>query len=262
MKNIKFNGKNFRKEIIFFSAFVSCYNEEKSIFSSLSKVKTALEYLKKPYEIIIIDDASGDNSDKEVLKFILKNPKTQIKFIQNTINKGLGYNFVEAAFASKGLYFRLFFGDDSESANTMIKICKLTGKADIILPYFKFKKYSRGIFRDCVSRVFTWLCKFLSGHNIKYFNGSPVVKTYDVLRWHSYSRGFGFQAEFISRLLDLKRSVIQVETIPIRKNESKSKAFLLRNILSVFLSLFELFQRRIILIIYKVFYKNWTFYDK
>lgn len=251
-----------KKDKLFFSAFVACYNEETKIVKSLEKIEKALFLSHKPFEIIIIDDASTDESEEKIHKFIKKSKCKNIIFKKNGMNKGLGFNYVEASFLANGTYFRFFSGDDVESISQIVKLLKHTGMADIIIPFFDYKKFSRGLVRDLLSRLYNFICRYASGHQIRYFNGSSIVKTKDVQRWHSYSRGFGFQADFLSRLLDLNRSYIEVEVLPLKNKTKKSHAFLLRNILSVGLNLIEIFQRRIIKVIYKKVYKNWSFYDK
>ena len=201
--------------MIYFSAFVAWFNEESGIYQSLIKIEKALRQYGKSFEIIIIDDASTDNSDSVILKFIKQKKRKNIIYKKNGMNKGLGFNYVDASFLAKGKYFRFFSGDDVESSDQILNLLQQSGKADIIIPFFDYKKYSRGLLRDILSKLYNVLCKIASGHKIRYFNGGCIVKTQDVRRWHSYSRGFGFQADFLSRLLDLNRSYIQIEVQPL-----------------------------------------------
>lgn len=247
--------------MIFFSAFVACFNEERRIFESLVKIEKALSLFGKSFEIIVIDDASNDNSEKSILRFLKKSHCKNIIFKRNGINKGLGFNYVEASFMAKGKYFRFFSGDDVESSQEILKLLRHIGQADIVIPYFNYKQFKRGLIRDTLSKIYNSLCRIASGHNIRYFNGSIIVKTQDVRRWHSYSRGFGFQADFLGRLLDLKRSYVEVQVLPLKDQKNKSHAFLFRNIVSVIFNLLEIFQRRMIKYIYNNIYKNWSYFD-
>ena len=68
---------------------------------------------------------------------------------------------------------------------------------------------------------------------------------YNVMRWHSNSHGFGFQADLITRLLDLNATYIEVPVYPNERAGGETKAFKLRNICSVGHTLLEIWIRRL-----------------
>jgi glycosyltransferase involved in cell wall biosynthesis len=72
------------------SIIIPAYNEAKTIHLILDKVlKVNLDYdLKK--EIIIVDDASVDNTQTAVKNYIDKHPGENILFLQHAVNKGKG----------------------------------------------------------------------------------------------------------------------------------------------------------------------------
>ncbi|NBX30905.1 hypothetical protein EBR04_10780, partial [bacterium] len=126
----------------------------------------------------------------------------------NEVNLGVGSNYAEGAFRCRGKYYRMICGDNVESKETLVSIFKHIGEADMIIPYPADTTF-RGPFRRGVSRTFTLLVDLLSGYRIRYYNGLAVHFRYNVMRWHSNSHGFGFQADLITRLLDLKASYIE-----------------------------------------------------
>jgi glycosyltransferase involved in cell wall biosynthesis len=224
--------------------FVACYNEERGIIASLETVLAALKEVGCSYDIVIIDDASTDRSVELVRAFQDGHPHEPITLYVNGTNQGLGANFAEGAFRGRGTYYRLVCGDNVESRETLVSVLRHLGEADIILTY-PAEVRGRSWFRKVVSRSYTHLVNFLGGHRIRYYNGLPVNLRYNVMRWHSNSHGFGFQADLITRLLDLHATYIEIPVVQEERAGGRSKAFTFRNICSVGHSLVEILIRRI-----------------
>jgi glycosyltransferase involved in cell wall biosynthesis len=71
-----------------FSLILPCYNDKESIEGTVKKSDKALKSLFSRYEIILINDASTDNSN-EILERIQKK-YSSVKIINNSINLGQG----------------------------------------------------------------------------------------------------------------------------------------------------------------------------
>jgi len=224
--------------------FIACYNEEQAIIATLETVLAALAEVGCSYDIVIIDDASTDHSVELIRRFQREHPGEPITLYVNGLNQGLGANFAEGSFRGRGRYYRLVCGDNVESRETLVSVLRRLGEADMILTY-PAEVRGRSPFRRVVSRAFTGLVNFLGGHRIRYYNGLPINLRYNVMRWHSNSHGFGFQADLITRLLDLGVSYVEVPVVQEERAGGASKAFTFRNICSVAHSLLEIFIRRI-----------------
>ena len=48
---------------------------------------------------------------------------------------------------------------------------------------------------------YTAIVNLLSGNSLHYYNGLPIHRRYNVMRWHPDTRGFGFQAYILCLLL-------------------------------------------------------------
>jgi len=72
------------KKDIYLSIVIPVFNEEKNLQPLYNSLKTTLNKIKKPYEIVFIDDGSTDNSF-DILERLQKNDKTMhiIKFRKN-----------------------------------------------------------------------------------------------------------------------------------------------------------------------------------
>jgi glycosyltransferase involved in cell wall biosynthesis len=225
---------------------ISCYNEEAFITDTIKNVIQSLKTTGHSFEIVVVDDVSRDSSVQKVQDYIKSHPEHSIRLVQNKINRGLANNYVEAAFLGRGKYYRLCCGDDSEAPEALVNLFKYIGVADIIVPYQNQDKIlGKTASRRFISKTFTFLVNFISGYNIKYYNGMAIHLRYNVLRWHPNSYGFGFQADILTRLLDEGASFVQVESYGTDRKGGDSTALSMRNILSVSHTLLELVIRRI-----------------
>jgi glycosyltransferase involved in cell wall biosynthesis len=201
------------------------------------------------YDVVIIDDCSTDRSVEVILKYLQAHPHLPITLYVNEVNLGVGSNYAEGAFRCRGKYYRMICGDNVESKDTLVSIFKRIGEADMIIPYPADTTF-RGPFRRGVSRSFTLLVNLLSGYRVRYYNGLAVHYRYNVMRWHSNSHGFGFQADLITRLLDLKATYVEVPVYPNERAGGETKAFKFRNICSVGHTLLEIWIRRLGKLVY------------
>lgn len=225
--------------------YVACYNEENNISQTLDEVFAALEEVGLSHDVIVVDDASVDNSVSVVLAYVVRNPARKLRLIQREHNFGLGQNFVDTSFLGRGKYFRLVCGDNVEPRQTLVSIFSHIGAADLIIPYHKQLPKGRTFFRYVISITYTFLVNLLSGHKIRYYNGLAIYRRYDVMRWHTYSNGFGFQADLTTRLLDRGVSYAEIPVIAYDRESDASTALTMKNFLSVGHTLLEIALRRL-----------------
>lgn len=224
------------------SYFVPCYNEEPNIIGAIEKLAAVSQTLDLSYEILIFDDASKDNTVGVVQAYGQQNPQTPIKLFRNESNRGVARNFFEGAFHASGRYYRLVCGDDIEPIETHTSLLRHIGEADIIVPYF-VRISGRPFHRHVISRLFTFLVNRASGHKLRYYNGCPIYRRWDVLRFHVETTGMGYQAEFLTRLLSEMRTFSEIPVESIDREGSVSLT--LRNFVSVAHSLLKISLRRL-----------------
>ena len=224
--------------------FVSCYNESAYITDTLDTVCAAAREVGLRFEVIVIDDGSRDNSRELVRDYIARHPDERLILRANRINKGLAQNYVDGAFLGRGKYYRLICGDNSEPKDTIITILKAIGSSDIIIPYY-LSNEGKGFRRELISKSYTGLINLITGNTIRYYNGLHVHLRHNVMRWHSNTRGFGFQAELLCLLLDLGFTYREIQVVIEERREGRSNALTLRNFVSVGHTVFEIFVRRL-----------------
>ena len=230
------------------SFFVPCYNEEANVIGAIENLVQASKISGISYEILVFDDCSQDRTVDCVKAYQNSQPGLPIRIFTNEINRGVSRNFVEGAFMGKGKYYRLVCSDVIGPLETHLGILRHMGQADIIIPYFTEIR-GRKAYRHFISRLYTALVNLASGYSLRYYNGCPLYKRYDVMRFHVEATGFGYQAEFLTRLLHENKSYLEIPLISVDREGSGSLN--LRNFLSVAHSLLKIALRRLRVYLFK-----------
>jgi glycosyltransferase involved in cell wall biosynthesis len=224
---------------------IPCKNEAPRISSTLDEVIASVKEVGCSYEVLVMDDGSTDDTSEMVMNYLKNHPDCNICLHKNPKNFGLSRSYVDGAFLGTGKYYRLVCGDNVEPKETMAQILRLIGKADIVIPYYESLP-GKPPLRQLISNFYTMLVNTVSGYSINYYNGCGLHLREHVLRWHSYSFGFGFQADFTTRLLLEGASYIQVPVVASHTVKEKSGSPLnLRNFISTGHTLAEILRRRI-----------------
>lgn len=234
----------YREAPVDITLFVSCYNEAASIEFTLDTVVDAAREAGKSAEILVIDDCSTDDSRDVVRRYIAAHPAENILLVANAINKGLAQNYLDGAFMGSGKYYRLVCGDSAEPRETIVTVLKALGEADCIVPYH-VSVPGRTLSRRVISSAYTTIINAITGNDIRYYNGLAVHLRHNVMRWHTNTRGFGFQAEILCLLIDLGFTYKQIPVHAHELRAGKSNALKLRNILSVAHTIVEIANRRL-----------------
>lgn len=226
------------------SIVVPCLNEELNVQRTLQTVCAALKAAGCSNEILVIDDGSTDGTYQKACEYRDQHPEVEIRVHQNSRNLGLGASFYVGAELARGKYFRLCCGDNSEPVETLTKIFRHQGKADIIAPFQPIVE-GRPFSRRLLSRSYTILVNLLSGHNLNYYNGCPLMLREKVLKWRSRTKGFGFQADMVTQMLDAGATVIEFPVLATERKGGKSKALTAKNVGSTAFVLALILGRRI-----------------
>jgi glycosyltransferase involved in cell wall biosynthesis len=231
--------------------FVPCFNEEERIMGTLETIRSALSEIGCSYEVLVVDDGCTDGTIGVVEAFAREHPDMDIRIHRNPCNFGLARSFVDAAFLGRGRYYRLVCGDNVEPGETMRKIVREMGNADMILPYYPTLP-GKSHFRRSVSKLWTLLVDTIGGYKIRYYNGCGLYLRYHVMRWAPYNYGFGFQADLITTLLEEGASVKEIPVQGLHFDRPGRKSPLhLRNFLSTGHTLVQIGTKRLRRILYR-----------
>jgi len=237
---------NVTKDSVLCTFFVPCLNEEHNIVGTIEDIIRSVDNVGiDSYEILINDDCSDDDTSLVVEKYLKENPGTPITINCNKMVRGLGFGFAECSYIARGKYYMMVSGDGSISRQAIEAVLRELGKADIVVPYWG-QQDPRALPRAILSKLFTSIVNVLSGETIRYYNGNVGHIRSNVMRWHSETYGFAYQAEIITRLL-LETDATYIE-VPVRfvdRKEGVSNALKLQNVLSIIHSFLNIVLRRI-----------------
>lgn len=226
------------------SVIVPAYNEEENLSASVKSIlRIAPKYIKK-LEIIIINDGSLDKTGR-IAQNLAKSDQ-RIKVFHNKKNCGMGYTYWRGVENARYDNTMLVWGDYAHTDESLRKILNFLGKYDVVIPNYT-NMNTRTWQRRMVSKTFTFLVNLITGHSIKYYNGSTLYATSYLKRFPRKSTGFGYQAEVLAFVLKNGASFLQVDVKRRNLPDGTTVAFRIKNILSVLVSLWWIFyQYRII----------------
>jgi glycosyltransferase involved in cell wall biosynthesis len=219
------------------SFIVPALNEEEVIERVVEDIIAVVKGRFADYELLLIDDGSTDRSGAIMENLARKYER--IRALHNGRNLGLGASYQRGLAEARFEYVMLLCGDGGLPAKSLPVIFDEIGKADIVIPHMLNLREIKTPLRHLLSRTYTGLLNLLFGFKLKYYNGLPVHRT-DLLRSiRITSRGFGFQAEILVKLLKSGCTYVEVGTFGAEETR-RSLALRPRNVLSVAKTFFDL----------------------
>lgn len=176
------------------------YNEEKNIIPTIQRSYDALTSQFKKFELIVVNDASTDNTPlilEELAKFL-----PELVIIHNKQNIGAGESMLKGMKAAR---FSLVVNNAMDYPFDLNDLCKMTPlleENDIVVASRNSRPgYSR--YRTIISKVNIWLIRLLFGIDLKDFNFVQIYKkgVIDSITVNSTSAGF-IPAEMIIKAFD------------------------------------------------------------
>lgn len=124
------NAATFRK----LSIIIPCYNEAGTIAVLLDKVMEAMLPGSIEKEIIVVNDASQDDTELMILEYMEDNPETGITYIRHPYNQGKGAAVHTGIQAATGEYVLIQDADLEYNPReyTLLLEPILTGDADVV----------------------------------------------------------------------------------------------------------------------------------
>lgn len=170
------------------SIIIPAYNEEQSITSVIKDIQDALRQTDCKYEIIVVDDGSGDST-------AAKARNMSVSVIQNPVNKGYGYSILNGIKSARYELIATIDADSSYAAADLLKLLPEVEKYDLIVGQRTGKEYRGRLLKYPARIIFKHMAQYISGEKIpdinsglRIFNKSALLSMPD----KHFCRGFSF----------------------------------------------------------------------
>ncbi|MCO6499617.1 MAG: glycosyltransferase family 2 protein [Vicingus serpentipes] len=195
------------------SIIIPLYNEQSLIISLLD----TLRQVKYPgfvthIEIIIVDDASTDDSFAVVEEYVKKN--SGMKLLQHSVNKGKGAAVKTGAAVASGDYILLQDADLELSPKDIPSL--LNAANDLSVPFVNGSRYLPGVIRTqaafkryFANKLFTLITSILTNvHLTDMACGYKLISLKFFNQLHLNENRFGFEAELIIKCARIQKNWI------------------------------------------------------
>jgi len=213
------------------SIVIPAYNEEARIQKTLKSVLDFLSVQAYQSEILIVDDASSDNTFEVVKKMGFRKSKINLKILQHAFNKGKGASVKDGVLAAKGDYILFMDADNSTNINQIKKMLPFLKSHQVIIGSRYLKKDSikikQPISRRILSRFGNQLTKIILKINyqdtqcgFKLFEKSAakeIFKRVTIDRW-----GFDIEVLVIAEKLGYKIKEVAVDWYDSPRSQLRS----------------------------------------
>jgi glycosyltransferase involved in cell wall biosynthesis len=220
------------------SIVIPCYNEEKTIEELLNKVLEVQlpENWKK--EIIVVDDASSDNT-----KNILKKYKDKVKIIFKNKNEGKGAALKEGLKHATGDYILIQDADLEYDPNDYIKLLEPINKneAQIVIGVRKFNKFNLFYFGGKIlTKIFNLFLGSNFSDNATCYKLFPRKLIPQILKYKE--NDFSFDNVCLS--YELFKSGLKIKEIEINYNPRKEgKKIKIKDGFIVLFKIFDIYSK-------------------
>jgi len=195
------------------SIIIPLYNEEKLIIALLKELEqVSYPVFVKDVEIIIVDDASTDNSVQNVKNYITD--KSNIKLIEHNQNKGKGAAVKTGVADALGTYILIQDADMELSPKDIPAL--LNAAYQLNVPFVNGSRYLPGIIRTqaafkryFANKLFTLLTSLLINvHLTDMACGYKLISRELFNKLHLNENRFGFEAELIIKCARIRKNWI------------------------------------------------------
>jgi len=190
-----------------FSIVIPIYNEQDNITILLDEIINSLKDQKFSYEVIIVDDASNDNSVSKINDY-KKNNKISINLILNKKNLGQSFSIISGIKASKYSTIITIDGDGQNNPSDILKLINTFKKSNLsLLGGIRYKrkdsllkKISSKIANNIRKKILNDDCDD-TGCSLKVFNKEIFLQFPEFDGLHrflpAFFKGYGYKTNFV-----------------------------------------------------------------
>lgn len=214
--------KQVEKKISFFLPF---RDEGKNLNSTVLLIRSVAQTQLSDFEIILINDASSDNSTEDARKLATDGI---VRLIELKGHLGFGAAFLEGLRAAR-FDFAMYLSADGDVSQPELTLILKAWSGDVPLIQYSNTKSNRTWFRSRLSALYTFLVAILSGTNLPYYNGYNILPNHRKKIASLKEYGFSTQAYAVLELVKGCSNFQVLGTDPDVCYDKTSKALTLRN---------------------------------
>ena len=230
------------------SVVIACYNEEPHLAASFAEIVTTLQEMRRPFEVIFVDDCSRDRTRDVIRALVDAHPEVQTQAILHETNKGRGGTVTDGFRAARGAitgYLDVDLEVHSRYIPSLVRALEAGADVAVVRRIYAFQL--RSLDRYFMSRGYSWLVRKLlrvafndteSGY--KFFRRAPLLPVLDEIE----DAGWFWDTEFMVRAARHGLRIVEVPGAYLRRYDKKSTVSGLRDSLEYFLKLVK-FRRRL-----------------
>jgi len=206
------------------SIIIPAYDEEKSIKETLEEVLTFCKNNLKEYQVIVVDDASADNTPAIAARY------GEVTVMKNPVNIGYGGSIKKALSEARYEHVLIMDADGTYSVGEIKKLLPFVGDFDMVVGARQGRHYRGSLMKRFSRFLFYLLLKYVTGESIpdansglRIFKKSVVMKFTDDL-----CSGFSFTTTITIIMLS-NQYLIKFIPIEYKKRIGKSKVRFVRD---------------------------------
>jgi len=216
---------------------IPAFNEEDKIFETIKNVSEALKNQSYPYQIIVYDDGSTDNTFNESI-----NAATQfhhIKVHREEKNYGVGAAYTYGLENSKFTHISLVPGDNAFAYSGLVDLFNCKNKYNFVVSY-RVNTNVRKPIRKVISKICTKMMCFVTGKNIYDAHSMYIFPVKNALLYKPIPKNYSYHLLTLGKLLiELK----DYHQIPVDLNpdpDNSSRVLKLNVVLYQILTIFKI----------------------
>jgi glycosyltransferase involved in cell wall biosynthesis len=208
------------------SLVLACFNEEPFFLDSVNQITHTLDHTPWSYEIIFVDDCSGDRTRDLITRLVETDKKHHLRKLLHTRNTGRGRAVSDGMKVARGRIVG-FIDIDLETPARYIPPCVLavSDGYDVATAERIFKFTWRGLLRYALSQGYTKLQQVLLGVHLrdtesgfKFFNRERILPILDEIS----DEGWFWDTEVMVRSYFANLRIIEIPALFLRRFDKKS----------------------------------------
>lgn len=226
------------------SVFFPTYNEENTIEKVVYDAKIILQKIAQNWEILIVNDGSGDKT-LQVARKIAQTDR-RIRIVNHEVNRGYGAAFKSGFYSAKYSWIAFTDADGQFDFSEIVNFIEKQKEtnADLVIGYYKKRSVSKT--KIITSRLWELVVYLLFGLHVKDIDcGFKLIskKVIDEIPRLESERGAFISSEFLIKAKKKGFKIVEVPVTHLPRRVGTGTGRNIKVIINSFIDLFRLWRR-------------------